>query len=292
MAACCLRLPWSLSPSHDPSLLSLPKLVLFAPPIRLPSFSCHHISPRQFISRSPQAVTGWTATVCFTSLTALALSGARQAFALGDVGEASTDFGFAASPEVMYAIFAIEAIALIGAAVGGTLARQRKEELERLNAQLRKINEYLRSKAMIESYAPGLVYAPVGRPVDDKAVDSEKELLVRVLKAGKKFLRERKPHLAYEEFKKGLSLAQQMGDPIEEKKAARGVGASCQRQGIFREAIKYHALVLEISERTGLNCGNTEALGSIADCYCELGDLDAAQRYYNQYIDRLATDEG
>lgn len=39
------------------------------------------------------------------------------------------------------------AVALVGAAVGGTTARQRKQEAERLNEQLRKINASLRQQA-------------------------------------------------------------------------------------------------------------------------------------------------
>ncbi|KAH7289294.1 hypothetical protein KP509_31G069000 [Ceratopteris richardii] len=229
-------------------------------------------------------------SACVASVATVFLAGAKQALALEDGATPVTGFSLT-NPEVMYAVLAIEAIALIGAAVGGTLARQRKEELERLNGQLRKINDFLRSKAMMETYAPGLVYAPVGRPVDDKVLSSEREALKALLKSGKKHLREKNPHLAYDEFKKALPLAQRIGDPIEEKKALRGLGASCQRQGKYREAIDYHTMVLDISKRTGVTAGNAEAYGSIADCYCELGDLEAAQRYYNQYIDKLATDD-
>jgi hypothetical protein len=48
-----------------------------------------------------------------------------------------------------------EFIALVGALVGGITARQRKQELERLNEQLRKINLNLRQQARA-----GTVYAP------------------------------------------------------------------------------------------------------------------------------------
>ncbi|KAF5834578.1 FLU chloroplast precursor, alternative spliced version s-FLP [Dunaliella salina] len=54
-----------------------------------------------------------------------------------------------------------ELFALVGAVVGGVSARQRKEELERLNEQLRKINLSLRQQARAGTlYAPGLTYAP------------------------------------------------------------------------------------------------------------------------------------
>jgi hypothetical protein len=49
-----------------------------------------------------------------------------------------------------------EALAIIGALVGGVVARQRKEELEKLNEQLRKINLQLRQQARAGTiYAPG-----------------------------------------------------------------------------------------------------------------------------------------
>lgn len=67
-------------------------------------------------------------------------------------------------------------------------------------------------------------------------------------------------------------------------------GASLQRQGKYKEAIKYHLMVLAISEREGEKSGNTEAFGAIADCYTELGDLEKAAFFYDKYIARLETD--
>ncbi|GAY38405.1 hypothetical protein CUMW_036460 [Citrus unshiu] len=183
-------------------------------------------------------------------------------------------------------------VALIGATVGGLLARQRRGELQRVNEQLRQINAALRRQAKIESYAPSLSYAPVGSriPEDEVIVDPKKEELLSRLKTGKNFLRNQDLEKAFTEFKAALELAQNVKDPIEEKKAARGLGASLQRQGKYREAIKYHSMVLQISEREGEYSGSTEAYGAIADCYTELGDLERAARFYDKYISRLESD--
>ncbi|XP_023641524.1 protein FLUORESCENT IN BLUE LIGHT, chloroplastic isoform X2 [Capsella rubella] len=183
-------------------------------------------------------------------------------------------------------------VALIGATVGGLLARQRKGELQRLNEQLRQINAALRRQAKIESYAPSLSYAPVGAriPESEIIVDPKKHELISKLKTGKTFLRNQEPEKAYAEFKIALELAQSLGDPTEEKKAARGLGASLQRQGKYREAIQYHSMVLAISKREGEDSGTTEAYGAIADCYTELGDLEKAGNFYDTYIARLETD--
>ncbi|KAF5743803.1 FLU putative isoform 4 [Tripterygium wilfordii] len=174
----------------------------------------------------------------------------------------------------------------------GLLARQRKGELEKLNEQLRQINAALRRQAKIESYAPSLSYAPVGARISENEVivDPRKEELISHLKAGKNFLRNQDPEAAFAEFKQALELAQTLTDPTEQKKAARGLGASLQRQGKYREAIKYHSLVLGISEQEGEDSGNTEAYGAIADCYTELGDLERAGKFYDEYISRLETD--
>ncbi|XP_047330141.1 protein FLUORESCENT IN BLUE LIGHT, chloroplastic isoform X2 [Impatiens glandulifera] len=183
-------------------------------------------------------------------------------------------------------------VALVGATVGGLLARQRKGELKRLNEQLRQINAALRRQAKIESYAPNLSYAPVGSRILDNEVivDPRKAELMSHLKAGKNFLRNQDPEQAFVEFKAGLELAQDLKDSTEEKKAARGLGASLQRQSKYREAIKYHKLVLSISEREGENSGNTEAYGAIADCYTELGDIEEAAKFYDKYIAHLESD--
>lgn len=183
-------------------------------------------------------------------------------------------------------------VALIGATVGGLLARQRKAELQRLNEQLRQINTALRRQAKIESYAPTLSYAPVGGKISESEVliDPKKEELIFHLKNGKNFLRNQALDKAFLEFKTALELAQDVKDPIEEKKAARGLGASLQRQGKYKEAIEYHSMVLDISARNGEESGSTEAYGAIADCYTELADMERAAKYYDQYIARLQSD--
>ncbi|XP_020597317.1 protein FLUORESCENT IN BLUE LIGHT, chloroplastic-like [Phalaenopsis equestris] len=182
-------------------------------------------------------------------------------------------------------------IALIGATVGGLLARQRRGELKRLNDQLRQINAALRRQAKIESYAPKLSYAPVGRIAESEVVvDPKKEDLIKKLRLGKNYLRNHELERAFLEFKTALELSEALGDHVEEKKAARGLGASLQRQGKYKEAIKYHSKVLEIASKVGENSGITEAYGAIADCYTELGDLEKAGKFYDQYIARLEKD--
>lgn len=95
-----------------------------------------------------------------------------------------------------------------------------------MNDQLRQINAALRRQAKIESYAPSLSYAPVGSkiPESEVIVDPQKDRLISYLRAGKNYLRNQAPDKAFPEFKAAFDLAQSLGDHVEEKKAARGLG--------------------------------------------------------------------
>eukprot|EP00850_Spirogloea_muscicola_P017532 SM000151S01520 [mRNA] locus=s151:189868:197515:- [translate_table: standard] len=249
---------------------------------------------------------------------------AAAAVVSDDLAACSQELGGADPDTVIIVACIAEAVALTGAAVGGEqlwarlrrrpwpaptsrawvgssqaqcrrsagiIARRRKQELEAINAQLRLINSTLKKQARIESYAPSLSYAPAGRgrvAVEVKT-DTLRETLMLRLRSGKRHLRVGNPKAAFEEFQAALVLAQQVGDIVEEKKASRGLGASCQRQRKYKDAIRYHELVLKTSDRTGEHSGDTEACGAIADCYTELGDLEAAAKYYDRYISLLET---
>jgi tetratricopeptide (TPR) repeat protein len=71
-----------------------------------------------------------------------------------------------------------EFVALTGALVGGVAARRRKDEVEKLNEQLRTINTQLRQQARAGTiYAPGLTYAPPGGTDAAPAAAAGEELL-------------------------------------------------------------------------------------------------------------------
>ena len=153
-----------------------------------------------------------------------------------------------ADPNIVFVVACvIEAVALTGAATGGILARQRKQELEVINSQLRQINISLRRQARMESYAPGLTYAPVGGPalVATRSAPPESESqewssgeVMRRLKSGKRYLRERDPAEAAKQFELALSLARSEGEASAEKKAARGLGNSHNSHACIHACVK------------------------------------------------------
>ncbi|KAK4478496.1 hypothetical protein RD792_013973 [Penstemon davidsonii] len=289
------------SPSHAPSIFSLKKQKNIKTPnlsftifnaITQPNAASHSSSKdggvfQKMVLTTCEFKDRLTSRISSTAIiVANALMFSKPLEALAETCEANDNSVFNMNMPLL--LF----VALIGATVGGLLARQRKGEMQKLNEQLRQINAALRRQAKIESYAPSLSYAPVtGRITENEViVDPRKQDVISHLKNGKNFLRNQDPDKAFSEFKKALELAQNLQDSIEEKKAARGLGASLQRQGKYRDAIKYHSMVLEISQREGEESGNVEAYGAIADCYTEIGDLERAAKYYDQYIARLQSD--
>ena len=80
---------------------------------------------------------------------------------LEEEAKRSYDGKLCATPFGVDVVGITEFVALTGALVGGISARRRKQELERLNEQLRTINTQLRQQARAGTlYAPGLTYAP------------------------------------------------------------------------------------------------------------------------------------
>lgn len=55
-------------------------------------------------------------------------------------------------------------------------------------------------------------------------VDPRKEQLLKLLRTGKNHLRNQNHALAFQEFKLAFDLARDLGDHVEERKAARGLG--------------------------------------------------------------------
>eukprot|EP00892_Ulva_mutabilis_P012268 jgi/Ulvmu1/9413/UM051_0041.1 len=231
--------------------------------------------------------------------------------------------GLCATPFGVDVVGITEAIALIGALVGGLVARQRKKEAERLNEQLRKINMQLRQQARAGTvYAPGLSYAPVGRQPSitattatipltvtdtqqatqattprvqafsstDEELSPEQERCRQVMREGKRLLRSNQGAAALVRFEKALLMSQKLMDRILQRRALRGMAASSRMVGNNPKAIKYLKQVLEISEQMKEYTGDADAYGSIADIYADMGEFEKAATYYDSYINKMQED--
>lgn len=88
-------------------------------------------------------------------------------------------------------------------------------------------------------------------------------------------------------FEKALMLSRMVGDVVQVRRAVRGLAASKRGRNDYKGAIAGLKEVLSISEQLGDHVGDADALGSIADMYTEMGDLENAGKYYDMYLDAL-----
>mmetsp|Transcript_19616 Transcript_19616/g.31759 ORF Transcript_19616/g.31759 Transcript_19616/m.31759 type:complete len:184 (-) Transcript_19616:66-617(-) len=125
------------------------------------------------------------------------------------------------------------------------------------------------------------------------AVDFESDSMVELkqaLREGRVLLKEdtKETYMASAVlFKKALMLSRMVGDQVQQRRAVRGQSASKRGVGDRKGAIADLLEVLGISARIENKDGDTDALGTIADLYTELGDLENAGRYYDLYLDAL-----
>ncbi|GBF92346.1 hypothetical protein Rsub_05548 [Raphidocelis subcapitata] len=110
------------------------------------------------------------------------------------------------------------------------------------------------------------------------------------LRQGKRMLKEKNGAAALVRFEKALMLSKALGDRVQERRAMRGLAAAARLQGQYRAAIKHLERVLEISREMAEFTGDADAYGTIADCWTELGDFEAAAVNYDKYIRIMNTD--
>ena len=82
-------------------------------------------------------------------------------------------------------------------------------------------------------------------------------------------------------------LSRMVGDVVQVRRAVRGLAASKRGRNDYKGAIAGLKEVLSISDQLGDHVGDADALGSIADMYTEMGDLENAGKYYDMYLDAL-----
>lgn len=225
---------------------------------------------------------------------------------------------FCATPFGVDVVGITETVALIGAIVGGTAAKRRKDEVDVLNAKLRQINLQLRQQARAGTlYAPGLTYAPpaekaaaaavvapapntrvtpsglmVSVSMEDDEMNADQLALRDTLKAGKRLLKEKKGAEALALFEKAQGMARALKDKVQERRAYRGLAAACRLNKQLPAAIKHLERVLDISKEINEYTGDADAFGTIADCYTDMGDLEKAAQFYDKYIGAMDSTDG
>ena len=110
------------------------------------------------------------------------------------------------------------------------------------------------------------------------------------LSLGRSLLKENKGSAALVQFEKARMLSRADGDKTRERRAERGLAAASRMQKQYRKALNHLERVLEISGEMGDTTGDSDACGTIADIYTEMGELEEAAKYYDKYIQMMSDD--
>ena len=109
----------------------------------------------------------------------------------------------------------------------------------------------------------------------------------QALREGKRLLKEGNASVAMVFFNKALMMTRQQSDGVQERRAVRGLAAAKRLLGDRLGAIALLEKVLELSQSLKEYTGDTDALGTIADIYTELGNMEKAGHWYDRYISKL-----
>ena len=169
------------------------------------------------------------------------------------------------------AFAALEGVALIGATVNGILSRKRREEIARLNAQMRSIMAKLD--------------ASNAAAVADSVDDADPTALATLADA-KRALASDHNERARELFTRASELARTANDLSTEYSALKGLGMSLAAQRQFQLAADALERAVDVSIRApdfGA-LGDSAAYGLLGDVYTDLGAFDKAASAYDACI--------
>lgn len=164
------------------------------------------------------------------------------------------------------AFAALEGVALVGATVNGILSRKRREEIERLNAQMRGIMAKLdeRDKTLMSE--------------DGSSESSE------ALAKAKSALASDHNESAAELFAVAIDVAMREKDAGAELSARKGLAMALAAQRKFAEAASNLERCLERSRALDQTDGDSVVYGLLGDVYTDLGDFAKAGSAYDMCI--------
>lgn len=185
-----------------------------------------------------------------------------------------------------------QTVGFIGSIIGGSEARKRRMEVERLNESLLKLNQEMRSQLRdnkVGVYTPGRV-ATAGAP--GKEGDQLVQDTITALRKGKQLLKSKDAQVALKCFEEALALLKKNPAAFKEpwratRKAWRGVGSAKNRLGDYAGALAAMQEVLRLSEENRDPAARSDALGAIADLYTEMNKLEDAAHYYDLHLQSL-----
>ena len=187
-----------------------------------------------------------------------------------------------------------QAIGFVGALAGGNSARKKKEEVQRLNAELQSVNSQLlevtrQLRLQVRGKEVKGSQLPVEKEGKTEAQIEMRGTVLAALKSGKNLLKEKDFAQAKACFEEALSAIRVADGALDspwkaERKAYRGLGGACEGLGMHRDALEHMQQVVAMSKERGDDTGLGDAYGVIADICTEMGDYAQAAEYYDLYI--------
>ncbi|CAK0782941.1 hypothetical protein CVIRNUC_006136 [Coccomyxa viridis] len=210
-------------------------------------------------------------------------------------------------------LIGLQAFALVGCLVTGTLARRRRLEVEGLNNRLRQINTELMKRGTVEelvcsadaekeavqAYRQALEQAldqpAAAHPVESYGMDNmslaqARRTLSGLLKQGKDALRQQDPDEAVLAAKQALSISRELTDTRAERAVLRLLARGYRARGSLQASLDALHKSLGLSSDLEDSSGDVDVLGAIGDTYTELGDLEKAAEFYDKCIQAIQED--
>ena len=165
------------------------------------------------------------------------------------------------------AFAALEGVALVGATVNGILSRKRREEIERLNIQMRSIMAKLDERGQ--------------EPLASEDGDSEASA---ALGAAKNALASDHNDRAAQLFLNAIEISVRVKDIPAELSARKGYAMALAAQRQFADAATALEEYLARSSASGQTDSDSVVYGLLGDIYTDLGSFDKAGEAYDKCI--------
>jgi tetratricopeptide (TPR) repeat protein len=200
-------------------------------------------------------------------------------------------------------------LTVIGAVVGGILARKRRQQLEEMNLKLRKINQELRRKNEesnqpddlsivtalqrsldapsaahpVESYGSLKVSLARARRQVEECIREATSLIKDTSKSRKEAATAALPLLA-----EALQLSKDIKDIRAERAVSRLRSRALRSLGDLPGSLEELQQVLDLTAAVGESREmDADTLGEMGDVLAEMGNFEAAGRYYDMTIDAI-----
>merc|ERR1719183_502163 len=118
---------------------------------------------------------------------------------------------------------------------------------------------------------------------------ADRERVVTLMKNGKHHLKQKNAVESRHCFEQSLVAIKASGDALDSpwkayRKTYRGLGAASQLEGKNKDALMYMQKVLALCEEHDDQAQIGDTLGVIADIYTDMGEIELAAKFYDDYI--------